>query len=165
MRGVGFGKDVRDCAAFGGSLSIERRRAFEDHFMRWNVTLCLLSIAAMPIGRPASAAEDALEKLFIDTCLVNEAGWIGKDQKSVAANCACKAKTEVKLADPAFKQACAQEAAIRQVPLRRPRRPPAAGAEDRPAHPAADHPGDAQRPRRPARCLTPPWKDMVSKLK
>ena len=85
--------------------------------MRWTVTLCLLSIAAMPIGRPASAAEDALEKLFIDTCLVNEAGWIGKDQKSVAANCACKAKTEVKLADPAFKQAVAKQQPYDKFPF------------------------------------------------
>ena len=81
--------------------------------MRWLVTLCLLSIAALPVH----AAEDALEKLFIDTCLVNEAGWIGKDQKSVAANCACKAKTEVKLADPAFKQAVAKKQPYDKFPF------------------------------------------------
>jgi hypothetical protein len=117
VRGGWFVKDGRDCAAFRGSLSIERRRAFEDHFMRWLVTLCLLSIAAVPISRPASAAEDALEKLFIDTCLVNEAGWIGRDQKSVAANCACKAKTELKLADPAFKQAVAKQQPYDKFPF------------------------------------------------
>ena len=90
MRGGWFVKDGRDCDAFRGLLSIERRGTFEDHFMRWLVTLCLLSVAALQFGRAASAAEDALEKLFIDTCLVNEAGWIGRDQKSVAANCASK---------------------------------------------------------------------------
>ena|SRR5690349_23781419 len=73
--------------------------------MRWYPALCLLALVAVPLGRAASAADDAVEKLFFDTCLVEEAGWIGKDQKSVAANCACKAKTELKLADPAFKQA------------------------------------------------------------
>ena len=85
--------------------------------MRWLLTLCLLSIAALQFGRTASAAEDALEKLFIDTCLVNEAGWIGKDQKSVAANCACKAKTEVRLADPAFKQAVAKKQPYDKFPF------------------------------------------------
>jgi hypothetical protein len=117
VRGSWFVKDGRDCDAFRGSLSIERRRTFEDHFMRWLVTLCLLSVAALQFGRAASAAEDALEKLFIDTCLVNEAGWIGKDQKSVAANCACKAKTEVKLADPAFKQAVAKKQPYDKFPF------------------------------------------------
>ena len=77
--------------------------------MRWHLTLCLVSIAVMPIGGAALADDKQIEQLFIDTCLVNEAGWIGKDQKSVAANCACKAKTEVKLADPAFKQAVAKK--------------------------------------------------------
>jgi hypothetical protein len=95
----------------------ERRSAFEDDFMRWSVTLCLISVAALPLARAASAAEDALEKLFIDTCVMNEAGWIGKDQKSVADNCACKAKTEVKLADPAFKQAVAKKQPYGKFPF------------------------------------------------
>ena len=82
--------------------------------MRWYPALCLLAIAAMslgamPLGRAASAADDAVEELLLDTCLVNDAGWIGKDQKAVAANCACKAKTELRLADPAFKQAVAKK--------------------------------------------------------
>ena len=85
--------------------------------MRWSVTLCLVSFAAISMSCAASAAEDALETLFIDTCLVNEAGWIGKDQKSVAANCACKAKTEVKLADPAFKQAVAKKQPYDKFPF------------------------------------------------
>ena len=85
--------------------------------MRWLVTLCLLSIAPMPIAGAALANDKQLEQLFVDTCLVNEAGWIGKDQKSVAANCACKAKTEVKLADPAFKQAVAKKQPYDKFPF------------------------------------------------
>jgi hypothetical protein len=77
--------------------------------MRWYPALCLIAIVAMPLGRAASAAGDVVEELLLDTCLVNDAGWIGKDQKSVAANCACKAKTELRLADPAFKQAVAKK--------------------------------------------------------
>jgi hypothetical protein len=85
--------------------------------MRWYPALCLLAIIATPLGRAASAADDAVEKLFFDTCLVEEAGWIGKDQKSVAANCACKAKTELKLADPAFKQAVAKKQPYDKFPF------------------------------------------------
>ena len=85
--------------------------------MRWFVTLCLLSIAALPFGGAALADDQQLEQLFVDTCLVNEAGWIGKDQKSVAANCACKAKTEVKLADPAFKAAVAKKQPYDKFPF------------------------------------------------
>ena len=85
--------------------------------MRWYLALSLAAMAALPTGRTATAADDKLEKLFIDTCLVNEAGWIGKDKKSVAANCACKAKTEVKLASPAFKDAVAKKQPYDQFPF------------------------------------------------
>jgi hypothetical protein len=85
--------------------------------MRWYLALSLAAMAALPTGRTATAADDKLEKLFIDTCLVNEAGWIGKDKKSVAANCACKAKTEVKLANPAFKDAVARKQPYDQFPF------------------------------------------------
>jgi hypothetical protein len=85
--------------------------------MRWYLALTLAAMAAMPIGRAASADDAEVEKLFIDTCLVNEAGWIGKDNKSVAANCACKAKTEVKLADPAFKDAVAKKQPYDKFPF------------------------------------------------
>jgi hypothetical protein len=85
--------------------------------MRWHLTLCLVSIAVMPISGAALADDKQIEQLFIDTCLVNEAGWIGKDQKSVAANCACKAKTEIKLADPAFKQAVAKKQPYDKFPF------------------------------------------------
>lgn len=85
--------------------------------MRWCLTLFLLIMAAMPVGRAALAADEQIEKLFFDTCLANEAGWIGKDQKSIAANCACKAKTEVRLADPAFKQAVAKRQPYDKFPF------------------------------------------------
>jgi len=85
--------------------------------MRWYPTLCLAVVVAMPIGGAARADDKQVEQLFFDTCLVNETGWIGKDQKSVAANCACKAKTEVKLADPAFKQAVAKKQPYDKFPF------------------------------------------------
>jgi len=85
--------------------------------MRWYLALSVAAMAAMPIGRAASAADEEVEKLFLDTCIVNEAGWIGKDTKSVAANCACKAKTEVKLADPAFKDAVAKKQPYDKFPF------------------------------------------------
>lgn len=85
--------------------------------MRWYLALGLAAIAAILVGRAASAADDGLEKLFIDTCVVNEAGWIGKDGKTIATNCACKAKTEVKLADPAFKDAVAKKQPYDKFPF------------------------------------------------
>lgn len=85
--------------------------------MRSYLALSLAAMAALPIGRTATAADDKLEKLFIDTCLVTDAGWIGKDKKSIAANCACKAKTEVKLASPAFKDAVAKKQPYDQFPF------------------------------------------------
>ncbi|HET6157395.1 MAG TPA: hypothetical protein VFE34_03545 [Dongiaceae bacterium] len=84
--------------------------------MRWYLALSLA--AAMLTARAAVAADDkGLEKLFVDTCLVNEAGWIGKDKKAVATNCACKAKTEVRLASPAFKEAVAKKQPYDQFPF------------------------------------------------
>ena len=85
--------------------------------MRLCLALCLIALAAMPIARTASAADEQIEKLFFDTCMVNEAGWIGKDQKAIAANCACKAKTELRLADPAFKQAVAKKQPYDKFPF------------------------------------------------
>jgi hypothetical protein len=77
----------------------------------------MVALAVMPLAGAALADDTQIEKLFFDTCLVNEAGWIGKDQKSVAANCACKAKTEIKLADPAFKQAVAKKQPYDKFPF------------------------------------------------
>jgi hypothetical protein len=77
----------------------------------------LAVFAATACCPAALASDEQVEKLFFDTCLVNEAGWIGKDQKAVAANCACKAKTELKLADPAFKQAVARKQPYDKFPF------------------------------------------------
>jgi hypothetical protein len=53
----------------------------------------------------ASAADDPFGNYLFNTCIETEAYWIGKDAKAIEANCSCKAKTEEKLADPAFKKA------------------------------------------------------------
>lgn len=82
--------------------------------MRWYLVLPFAAIAAMPIAR---AADEQIEKLFFETCLANEAGWIGKSEKAVAANCACKARTEFRLADPAFKQAVAKQQPYDKFPF------------------------------------------------
>ena len=82
------------------------------------LTLCLVSIAAMPIGARGSSPTTSRSSSCSSTpASSNETGWIGKDQKSVAANCACKAKTEVKLADPAFKQAVAKKQPYDKFPF------------------------------------------------
>jgi hypothetical protein len=85
--------------------------------MRWCLALATVALAMLPFAATAPAADAEVERLFFDTCLVNEAGWIGKDQKAVAANCACKAKSELKLADPAFKQAVARKQPYDKFPF------------------------------------------------
>jgi hypothetical protein len=107
-----------ESAAFDGSLSIGGPwRQFEDKSMRWSLALPAIALTALAFACAARADDKQVEKLFFDTCLVNEASWIGKDQKSVAANCACKAKTEVKLADPAFKNAVARKQPYDKFPF------------------------------------------------
>lgn len=100
-------------------IAVNRRAAalFEDDRMRWHLIPILAAMTALPFARAASAADAEVEKLFFDTCVVNEAGWIGKDPKSVATNCACKAKTELKLADPAFKDAVAKKQPYDKFPF------------------------------------------------
>lgn len=73
--------------------------------MRWHLTLCLVSIVALPAIRPASAADDPLQEPLRQTCLAYDRGWIGKTDKEVDANCVCKAKTEAALASPEFRDA------------------------------------------------------------
>ena len=73
--------------------------------MRWYLALSLVSIAAMSISRSAGAADDPLQKPLHQACLVYDAGWIGRTQKEIDANCACKAKTEASLASPEFRDA------------------------------------------------------------
>ena len=135
--------------------------------MRFGSILILLLAAALGVCRLAGAAapdDSKVEKYFIDTCVVSEAGWIGKDGKSIAANCACKAKTEVRLADPAFKQAVLAQTPYDKFPFGDPTEYQRAVLQDCPAlrplmikamcdDPAA--PPDACRA----------VKDMVSKLK
>lgn len=72
--------------------------------MRWYLVLFLAAITALPIDE-ASAAEDPLQKPLHQACLVQDAGWIGKSEKEIEINCACKAKTEASLASPEFREA------------------------------------------------------------
>jgi uncharacterized protein YfiM (DUF2279 family) len=76
--------------------------------MRLALHLFLTVVAAICLGRIAAAGssdDKAVEKYLTDTCVVSEASWIGKDQKAIVNNCACMARTQVRLADPAFKEA------------------------------------------------------------
>jgi hypothetical protein len=70
--------------------------------MRWYLALSTAAIAAMP--NEARAADDPLLKPLQQACAVYDAGWIGKSQKEIDANCACKAKTEAALASPEFRE-------------------------------------------------------------
>lgn len=85
--------------------------------MRWFPILPLTAFAILATTGTAGAGDEQIEKLFFDTCVTNEAGWIGKSDKAVAANCACKAKTELRLADPAFKRAVAQKQPYDKFPF------------------------------------------------
>jgi len=77
----------------------------------WELTMAtrlvplILAVAAVMAAQTASAAEDPLEKPLRETCLAQDAGWIGKSQKEIISNCACKAKTEATLASPEFREA------------------------------------------------------------
>jgi hypothetical protein len=73
--------------------------------MRWCLALSLFTIAAMPVGHAAKAADDPLQKPLHQACLVYDAGWIGKTENEVDTNCACKAKTEASLASAEFREA------------------------------------------------------------
>lgn len=63
-------------------------------------------VAAAMIGVPAAlAAEDPLQKPLHEICLVQDAGWIGKGEAEINANCTCKARTEASMASPEFRDA------------------------------------------------------------
>lgn len=80
---------------------------------RWLVPILLgASIATL-----AHAADDPFGNYLYNTCLATESFWIGKDQKSVEANCACKAETEEKLASPGFKDAVLNQKPYDQFPF------------------------------------------------
>jgi hypothetical protein len=63
-------------------------------------------VAAAMVGIPAAlAAEDPLQKPLYEICLAQDAGWIGKSEAEINANCTCKAKTEASMASPEFRDA------------------------------------------------------------
>lgn len=65
----------------------------------------------------ANAVDDPFGNYLFNTCIETEAYWIGKDAKAIEANCACKAKTEEKLASPGFKQAVLDQKPYDQFPF------------------------------------------------
>ena len=81
---------------------------------------CLLVAALLALSLSAQmvkSADDPFQNYLYNTCLETESYWIGKDPKSVEANCDCKAKTEEKLADPAFKQAVMEQKPYDRFPF------------------------------------------------
>jgi hypothetical protein len=75
--------------------------------MRFKFLLPLILVLAGTASAPAE--DDPFGNYLFNTCIETEAYWIGKDAKAIEANCACKAKIEQKLADPAFKQAVLEQ--------------------------------------------------------
>jgi len=94
-----------ESAAFGGLLSIGAL-----HSRLWELPMSLRSVllvSALAVALAAElswAAEDPLEKPLYQICLQEDVGWIGKSEKEIEANCACKAKTEASLASPEFRE-------------------------------------------------------------
>lgn len=80
--------------------------------------LCVMTVlAAMLPSGAVRAAEDEFRTYLLTTCLATEAYWIGKDKKSIEANCTCKAKTEERLASPGFKDAVLQQQPYDKFPF------------------------------------------------
>ena len=78
----------------------------------------LLSASLLALSADLARAEDdPFGNYLYNTCLATESYWIGKDQKSVEANCACKAETEEKLASPGFKDAVLNQKPYDQFPF------------------------------------------------
>jgi hypothetical protein len=69
------------------------------------ISVLILAVISIRFAAPSQAVDDPFHNYLYNTCLETESYWIGKDAKSVEANCACKAKTEEKLASPGFKEA------------------------------------------------------------
>ena len=82
--------------------------------MRVLILLCVTFLLATGSAR---AAEDKFHNYLYNTCLATEAYWIGKDQKAIEANCACKAKTEARMAAPGFKDAVLKQQPYDQFPF------------------------------------------------
>lgn len=79
--------------------------------------LTLLCVVGVLSSGAARAAEDEFHNFLFNTCLATEAYWIGKDKKSIEANCACKAKTEERMAAPAFKDAVMKQQPYDKFPF------------------------------------------------
>ncbi len=65
----------------------------------------VVAIAMIACAALAQAAEDPLQKPLYDICLAQDAGWIGRGEAEVQANCACKARSEAAMASPEFREA------------------------------------------------------------
>ena len=52
---------------------------------------CVLLVAVLlPMAGAALAADNSLQKPLYDVCRQQDAGWIGKTEKEIAANCTFK---------------------------------------------------------------------------
>ena len=85
--------------------------------MRLPTAAFLVTTAIFAGAFAAHAADDPFGNYLFNTCIETEAYWIGKDPKAIEANCDCKAKTEEKLADPAFKQAVMEQKPYEKFPF------------------------------------------------
>jgi hypothetical protein len=81
------------------------------------LSVLLLAVIGIWFAAPSQAADDPFRNYLYNTCLETESYWIGKDAKAVEANCACKAKTEEKLASPGFKDAVMNQKPYDQFPF------------------------------------------------
>jgi hypothetical protein len=81
------------------------------------ISAAFLAAIGVWFATAAGAADDPFHNYLYNTCLETESYWIGKDAKSVEANCACKAKTEEKLASPGFKEAVMKQQPYDQFPF------------------------------------------------
>lgn len=77
----------------------------------------ILAAIGLWCAAPARAADDPFKNYLFNTCLETEAYWIGKDPKSIEANCACKSQAEEKMASPAFKEAVMNQKPYEQFPF------------------------------------------------
>lgn len=81
------------------------------------IPILLLAALGAWFAMPARSADDPFHAYLYETCLATESYWIGKDQKSVEANCACKSKSEAAMASPGFKEAVLNQQPYDQFPF------------------------------------------------
>lgn len=84
--------------------------------MRFQSLMLTAALAAL-FADSAQSADDPFRNYLLNTCLATEAYWIGKDEQSVTANCACKAQSEERMANPDFKQAVLNQQPYDQFPF------------------------------------------------